>query len=137
MGGSSPPVEGETYGIERTFDREDVRRFADLSGDDQSIHTEPDEEGRLTVHGLLTATLPTSIGGDLDVLAREMDFRFERPVYTGETVVCEWTNERVEEGEDRYELVASVVCRNDDGEVVLTGEVDGVVWKDDGEREGE
>jgi len=123
------PTEGERYTVERTFTPAEVRQFADLSGDTQPQHTDPDDEGRLMVHGLLTATLPTQVGGDLEVLASEMDLHFTRPVYTGESVACTWTNERVEEREDRYALTADVHCENDAGETVLTGTVEGLVWK--------
>lgn len=122
------PEAGAVHTVERTFTVEEVRQFADLSGDTQPQHVEPDEDGRLMVHGLLTATLPTTIGGDLEVLAHEMDFTFERPVYTGEAVTCRWTTESVEERPDRYDVAASVVCRRD-GDVVLTGDVTGLVWK--------
>ncbi|MDQ2073986.1 MaoC/PaaZ C-terminal domain-containing protein [Haloarcula sp. NS06] len=87
-----PPVEvGETFTETRTFRPEDVDQFAALSGDDQPRHTEPDGDGRRMVQGLLTASLLTSIGGDLEVLASRMDLQFQRPVYTGETLVCELT----------------------------------------------
>ncbi|MHC3379518.1 hotdog family protein [Haloarcula sp. H-GB5] len=87
-----PPVEvGETFTETRMFQPEDVDQFAALSGDDQPRHTEPDGDGRRMVQGLLTASLLTSIGGDLEVLASRMDLQFQRPVYTGETLVCELT----------------------------------------------
>lgn len=124
------PHEGEEYTYERIFTNEDVLQFAEVSGDRQSQHVEPDEEGRLMVHGLLTATLPTKIGGDLEVLAHSMEFTFHRPVYTGETVTCQWRNETVREREDRYVIDASVICRDEDGETVLTGDLTGLVWKE-------
>lgn len=124
------PTEGETYTFEREFTEEDVRRFAEISKDTQPRHTDPDDEGRLMVHGLLTATMPTKIGGGLEVLARSMEFEFVRPVYTSETVSCVWTNESVKERDDGYVIVADVVCENGDGEVVLTADVEGVVRKD-------
>lgn len=123
------PSEGDTYTYERTFTPEDVRRFGEISGDQQSIHTDPDEEGRLVVQGLLTATLPTKIGGDLEYVARTMEFDFRRPVYTGETITCEWTTETVEEREDRYEAAGTAVCRNEDDVVVMRGSFEGLVWK--------
>jgi acyl dehydratase len=122
----SVPEEGDVHAVERTFTTEEVRQFAELSGDTQPQHVEPDEEGRLMVHGLLTATLPTQVGGDLEVLAHTMDLSFHRPVYTGDRITCEWTNESVTERGDRYELSASVVCRVD-GREVLTGEIEGLV----------
>ena len=123
------PSEGDTRTFQRTFTPEEVRQFAELSGDEQARHLEPDEEGRLLVHGLLTASLPTKIGGDLEILAREMDFEFRAPVYTGETVTCEMTVKSVEERANRYDLGASVTCENEEGDVVLTGRVEGLIWK--------
>lgn len=125
----TPPTEGEVYVYERTFTNEDVRQFGDVSGDQQDIHTEPDEEGRLVVQGLLTATLPTKIGGDLSYIARTMEFDFRKPVYTGNTIRCEWTNETVEEREDRYDVTSSVVCTDEDDEPVMDAHIDGLIWK--------
>lgn len=126
-----PPLPGDTYTYERTFTREDVERFGEVSGDTQPIHTDPDEDGRLVVQGLLTATLPTKIGGDLEVLATRMEYEFHQPVYTGETITCVWENESVTEREDRWEISVSLSCTNDAGEVAMSGETDGIVWKDD------
>lgn len=124
------PVEGSTRTYERTFTVEDVTQFAELSGDDQPRHLEPDEDGRVMVQGLLTATMPTKLGGDNEVLARSMAFQFRRPVYTGETITCRSTYDTVEEHEDRYEFTSDVVCENEDGEAVLTAEVQGLISKD-------
>lgn len=126
---TNPPIEGDTYSHERTFTREDVERFGELSGDTQPIHTEPDEDGRLVVQGLLTATIPTKIGGDLEFLARTMEYDLRRPVYTGEEIACEWTTETVTERGDRYEATGTAVCRNEDDVVVMRGRFEGVVWK--------
>ncbi|KAA9399286.1 enoyl-CoA hydratase [Haloarcula sp. CBA1130] len=108
-----PPVEvGETFTETRTFRPEDVDQFAALSGDDQPRHTEPAGDGRRMVQGLLTASLLTSIGGDLEVLASRMELQFQRPVYTGETLVCELTVESVAPRADAgVALVGDVVVR--------------------------
>lgn len=124
------PVEGETRTIERTFTVEDVRQFADVSGDDQPRHTEPNEDGEVMVQGLLTATLPTKIGSDAGVLASSMDIDFQRPVYTGDPITCRSTYETVVERADRYEFTSDVVCETGDGETVLTAAVEGMIWKD-------
>ena len=126
----SRPTEGERYTFERTFTTDDVRRFTDLSRDAQPRHTDPDGEGRLMVHGLLTATLPTKIGGDLEMLAHTMELEFRRPVYTGDHVTCEWTHESVEERDDGYAVTADVVCTNADDETVMVGTIEGRL-KDD------
>jgi len=125
-----PPAEGETETFERTFTVEDVRRFADLSGDAQPRHLEPDDDGRVMVQGLLTATLPTKIGGDNEVLGRRFEFEFLEPVYTDDPITCTATYESIEERADRYVLSWDIVCENDSGATVLRGTVDGIVWKD-------
>jgi acyl dehydratase len=125
------PREGKTVTYERTFTVEDVRQYAELSGDDQPRHTEPDGDGRVMVQGLLTATMPTKLGSDREVLAPRMDLAFREPVYTGERITCYATYDEVVERDDRYTFTWDVVCENDDGETVLDGTVDGIVWKDD------
>lgn len=120
---------GTRRSYERTFTRADVERFAELSRDDGYHHLVADSDGTVLVHGLLTATLPTKLGGDIDFLARRMTFEFPRPVYTGQPITCELTVDRLEEGDGRYELAASFDCTTPDGETVLRGETDGVVLK--------
>lgn len=131
------PHEDETRTVTRTFTRADVLAFADLSGDTQPRHTgTADSSQPLLVHGLLTATLPTEIGGDLAVLARSMTFDFRKPVYTGETITCEWTTDSIDERDDRYDIAGRIECirvAGDDRDVVMTGSVEGIIWRDDGD----
>jgi 3-hydroxybutyryl-CoA dehydratase len=118
---------GDVMAWERTFGEEDVRRFAEFSGDEGEHHLRPDESGRLMVHGLLTATLPTKIGGDINFIARELTFRFLRPVYSGDTVRCEVTIEELSEAAQYTHLKSSWVCRNQHGKEVMSGEAVGVI----------
>lgn len=120
--------EGHVVTYERTFTPEEVEQFADLSGDEGYHHLVAGQEGDVMVHGLLTATLPTKIGGDIDYVARTMAFEFPRPVYTGETITCELELESVEEDDGRRELDTSWVCVNEDDEVVMRGSSSGVVF---------
>lgn len=123
------PGEGSVITYERTFTAEDVLAFGEFTGDQQAIHTEPDDEGRLFVQGLLTGSLMTKIGGDLSFIARTMDFEFRRPVFTGETITCEWTVESKTEREDRYLLDNAVVFFNERGEIVVDAGTSGLIWK--------
>ena len=90
---------------------------------------EPDASGRILGHGLLTATLPTRVGGALDFLAREMHFEFLRPVWTGDTVRCEVTLTELSETPRGTRLAAGILCRNQDGKEVLRGWTTGMVLK--------
>ena len=79
------------------------------------------------VQGLLTATLPTKIGGDLNFIARDMTFEFLRPVFTGETITTDVTFTRVEEQEGRLWASAEAVCVNEAGKEVLLAHIRGFV----------
>lgn len=126
----NPPVAGETQTFERTFTLADVQQFAEVSGDTQPRHTEPDADGRVMVQGLLTATMPTKMGSDDEVLAHKMEFEFLKPVYTGESITCTSTYDTVVEQDDRYEFTSTVVCENPADEAVLEATVAGIIWKD-------
>jgi 3-hydroxybutyryl-CoA dehydratase len=91
MNGSSPLCAGRVLTWERVFSKDDVRSFAHLSGDQGEQHVRHKADGHVMVHGLLTATLPTKIGGDLNFIAREIEFVFPRPVFTGDRIRCEVT----------------------------------------------
>ncbi|WP_431803229.1 hotdog domain-containing protein [Halobacillus andaensis] len=119
---------GDTITFERTFTEKDVERFTKVSGDEGTHHMTPDEEGRLVVQGLLTATLPTKVGGDHNVLARTMNFEFLRPVFTSDTITCEVTIEKYEKQPDeRTAITASFSCHNQKGKEVLQGNFSGVI----------
>jgi 3-hydroxybutyryl-CoA dehydratase len=118
---------GDVVSWERTFTEEDVRRFAECSGDEGEHHLQPDESGRLMVHGLLTATLPTKLAGEINFIARRLTFRFQRPVFSGDTVRCEVTIEELTEEGPYTRLNSSWVCRNQHGKEVMTGEAEGVI----------
>ena len=79
------------------------------------------------VHGLLLGTLPTTVGGQLNFLAREMNFEFIRPVFTGEAVLCEVVLTRWEPTGDRVLVSAEWVCYNQDRITVMRGGASGIV----------
>jgi 3-hydroxybutyryl-CoA dehydratase len=118
---------GDVSAWERTFTIEDVEQFGRISGDLGIHHVEADAQGRLLVQGLLTATLPTKLGGDLNLLASSLSFEFRRPVFTGDTIRCENTVTFLEKREGHTYLEASFVCRNQHGKEVLTGHARGII----------
>ena len=58
------------------------KRFLNLQilQDKGRHHMEYDENGRLMVHGLLTASIGTKVGEELHYIARELVSEFIRPV---------------------------------------------------------
>lgn len=115
----------------RTFTESEVRAFAELSGDKGSHHLARDEKGRLMIHGLLTASLPTKLGGDLDFIARTMSFEFLRPVYAGEELLCVGVVESVVPEPRRWAVSFSFQVTNAKGKAVMRGASSGVVLRGD------
>lgn len=120
---------GDANSWQRTFTENDVRLFNKISGDEGVHHVTPDEQGRLMVHGLLTATLPTKVGGDMNFIAREMKFQFHRPVFAGDTINCEVVIVALEPADKYTNVRSEFVCRNQNGKEVMSGYALGVIRK--------
>jgi acyl dehydratase len=118
---------GDVYTWDRTFTEEDVRLFGQLSGDHGIQHIAPDELGRIMVHGLLTATLPTKIGEFMNYIAHDMSFEFLRPVFVGDSIHCEVVVTHLTQQENRIVMRASWVCTNQRDHKVLTGHTSGII----------
>lgn len=118
---------GDTISWTRSFNEDDIRLFNQMSGDEGIHHVRPDEKGRLMVHGLLTATIPTKIGGDMNFIAREMKFQFYRPVFAGDTIECEVTVVQLDPAVEYTNVRTEFVCRNQLGKEVMSGHALGVI----------
>lgn len=118
---------GNVFTWQRIFTEEEILQFAELSGDKGRHHLERDEHGRLMVHGLMTASVGTKIGGDLDYIAREMVSQFLRPVFTGDTVTCEVTITEADKREGFTKISLTSVYRNQHGKEVLLGSSQGII----------
>jgi 3-hydroxybutyryl-CoA dehydratase len=120
---------GDCFAVSRTFTEKDTMAFADLSQDYNPAHFDDrfaqakSFRGRVC-HGLLVAALVTKIGGQIGWLASEMNFRFRKPVYFGDTIECLLT---ITELDDRNRARAEAVFKNQDGEVVIEARLAGVV----------
>ncbi len=126
----SAPKPGAVTSWSRSFSEADIRAFAELSGDKGRHHLERDEKGRLMAHGLLTATLPTKLGGDLHYIAADMTFEFLRPVYADEELLCLGTIETVKAEPRRWAVSFSFVVTNPNKKRVLTGTTHGVIYRE-------
>jgi acyl dehydratase len=114
---------------ERTFTVEDVQAFTAVSGDRGRHHVEKDAQGRLMVHGLLTASLFTEIGGRLNYIARDMHYEFIRPVWSGDALRVELVVETVEDQGARVAITARAVCTNQHGKEVMKATTSGIILK--------
>jgi len=120
---------GDSFSIIRTFTEKDVIPFAEITRDYNPVHFEErfsrakNFSGRIC-HGLLVASMISEIGGQMGWLASEMNFRFKKPVYFGETISCRLKITKVS---DRGRAEAEAVFRNQDQVIVLEASLKGIL----------
>ncbi|MCH6555126.1 MAG: MaoC family dehydratase [Chloroflexi bacterium] len=121
---------GDRAEFEKTVTAEDVARFADVTGDTNPLHRDPDYAaktrfGECIAHGMLSAgfisaVLGTKLAPDCCVIYLSQSLRFLRPVKIGETIraVAEV------KGTDAQKRIVTVQtdCFNQNGEPVVMGE---------------
>ncbi len=120
---------GDQFQTSKTYTHEDVIQFGEMTGDLGKHHTELDDQGRLMVHGFLTASLATKLGGQFHFIGQEMTCTFIRPVYTGDTITCQMAVTKVEPLEKYHRVHLFSRYINQHGKEVITGKSEGVVLK--------
>jgi len=120
---------GDTASLSKTIGDEDIRAFAEASGDHNPLHL--DEEfakqtrfGRRIAHGMLSASLISA------VIANELPgegsiylgqtLQFVAPVFLDDTVTARVTVASIRG--DKPILKLATVCTNQRNEVVIKGE---------------
>lgn len=125
---------GDTVTFYRTFTDGDVANFTGVTGDFNPIHVDPQAAAlcgfrERVVPGLLTGSMITHAGGTLlpePYPATRMSFRFLAPVYIGETICARVTV--AEKNPEKNKLTLRMTCTNQQGQVVLEGEVSGKIF---------
>jgi 3-hydroxybutyryl-CoA dehydratase len=120
---------GEKASLRKQIREADVLRFAEVTGDKNPIHIDP-EYARQTrfkeriAHGMLTASLisaviGTRLPGPGNIYVSQT-LEFKAPVKFGDVIEAEV--EIIEKIPERNRVRLKTVCRNQDGTVVLEGE---------------
>jgi 3-hydroxybutyryl-CoA dehydratase len=115
---------GDTAEASITVTEQTIEAFADLTGDHNPIHEDPEYAsetmfGGRIAHGMLSAAPISAAAADLpgDIIYLSQDLTFENPVYPGDTVTA--TVEVVEDlGGDRVRLDTTA----ETDETVVSGE---------------
>ena len=120
---------GDRSSYTRTFSEEDVRLFAQITGDTNSVHLDEEYAARTVfrgrvAHGLLTAGLISTVLGTklpgLGTIYLSQTLRFLLPVKIGDTVTA--TVRVVEINAEKRKARLETVCTNQAGKEVLVGE---------------
>ena len=113
----------------KTITDEDIRAFAELSGDRNPVHLDDEYAsgtrfGRRIAHGMLaaslvSATLANELPGRGSVYLSQT-LRFVAPVFPGDTVTARVEVTKVRE--DKPIVTLETVCTNQRGEKLIEGE---------------
>ena len=120
---------GDKFSRSRLITDELVRAFAEVSGDYNPIHL--DEEfakttrfGKRIAHGMLSGALISAVLGDelsvRKIVYLSQTLKFISPVFIGDTITATGTVSRIRE--DKPIVTIEMVCSNQNGETVVTGE---------------
>jgi 3-hydroxybutyryl-CoA dehydratase len=113
----------------KTITDDDVRAFAQASGDTNPVHLDEayaatTQFGRRIAHGMLTASIISAIlGNDLPgpgTIYLGQEVKFKAPVYIGDTITA--AVELIKCREDKRIATFRTTCVNQDGTLVLEGE---------------
>jgi acyl dehydratase len=120
---------GEMAEVSKTITGEDVRVFADLTGDHNPVHLDDEYASatrfkRRVAHGMLTASLISSVLANQlpgeGTIYLSQSLRFVAPVYLDDTVTARVTITRIRE--DKPVATLETVCVNQRGELLIKGE---------------
>ncbi|MDF2802257.1 MAG: hypothetical protein K0S61_2160 [Anaerocolumna sp.] len=119
----------DTAELKHTVTKEDVDKFADLSGDYNPLHWDESyairtQFGRPVVYGMLTVSYVSTIIGMLipgkGALWTSQTIEFLQPVFVGDTIVVQARIKQI--SKSTRTLVLEVNIRNQNNQRVVTGE---------------
>ncbi len=120
---------GDTDSLTKTITDDDIRAFAELTGDNNPVHL--DEEfarasrfGRRIAHGMLSAGLISAVLANklpgTGTVYLSQSLTFVAPVYPGDTITARVTVIKIRE--DKPIMTLETVCTNQNDKAVLRGE---------------
>ena len=120
---------GDTASVTKTITDADIQTFGALTGDHNPLHFDKEYArrtrfGKPISHGMLTGSLFSPIiahqlpGEGAIYLSQSL--RFAAPVFAGDTITATVTVRQVRE--DKQIITLDGVAKNQNGEVVITGE---------------
>ena len=114
---------GDSASMKKAFLDEDVRAFAEISGDKNPIHLDDGYAaetrfGKRIVHGILTSGLISALLGM--ELPGPGKINFRAPVFIGDTITGTVTVTNIRE--DKPVITLDTICINQEGIVVIDGQ---------------
>jgi acyl dehydratase len=119
----------QVYTHEFRFSQDEVNRFAEVTGDKNPVHTDPDYAAktmfrRPIMHGMLSASLFSKVFGTLfpgeGTIYLKQSLNFLKPMYVDTTYQAVFTVKDVVKEKNR--AVVETLIRNTEGLVCTSGE---------------
>ncbi len=120
---------GDSASLTREITDEDIRAFAELSGDVNPVHLDDDfarttRFGRRIAHGMLGASLISTVLGTKlpgqGAIYLSQTLQFLAPIFPGDTLIAKVIVTKIKEGKAIVTL--ETVCENQRGEALIKGE---------------
>jgi 3-hydroxybutyryl-CoA dehydratase len=120
---------GQRATFSKTISEEDIKAFAQLSGDRNPLHLDDafarrSRFGRPVAHGVLVAGVISAVLGNVlpgpGAIYLSQTLKFLRPVFPGDTVTA--TVEVTAYREDKGIVTLHTICTNQSGHEVVDGE---------------
>lgn len=117
--------------LSKAIRQENINRYAEASRDFNPIHIDEDFArktplGGTVAHGMMLlayiSEMMTAAFGMDWVAGGRMDIRFKTPARPGDAITVSGRVAAIEEGANGTTVRCSVLCRNQSGETVITGE---------------
>lgn len=117
--------------IKRSITREKINLYAQASKDFNPIHIDEDFArntplGGTIAHGMLilayVSQMMTAAFGKSWLIGGKLNVRFRTPARPGDTITVSGQIRRIEKSENENLVTCGVLCQNQNGESVITGE---------------
>jgi acyl dehydratase len=116
--------------IKKNITQANINLYAEASQDFNPIHTDKDFAkktplGGTIAHGMLilayVSQMMSAAFGRSWLTGGKLNVRFKTPARPGDTITVSGRISRIEKGEDQTLIRCDVLCRNQNGETVITG----------------
>lgn len=120
---------GQKDSYKRTITKEDIEKFADVSGDHNPVHMDEEYakntvfQGRIA-HGILSASfISTALANKLPgpgSIYLKQDLVFKKPVHIGDTITA--IVEVIGKDDEKERITMKTICTNQHEELVVDGQ---------------
>jgi len=120
----------ELISVNKKIDKKMVEDYADISGDHNPIHLNPDyAKDTIFNHTIAHGMLLISSISEMMLLnfnyqwteSGKLKIKFRNPLYVGESMNCKGKITKIETDNDRTLVTSEVMCTNEEGKILISG----------------